>query len=291
MGIIRTLGKVTSSKVFEKVEDRFVIKQNQKQNQKENQEQTSNYCNYIKANLIRIRKTITDLEIETKTLIDQVSSMETMKLSFKEKSELRKNKERANKNLKYLYLTRDCFTALAKNASGVILKNEELLLVIKFTPFFDGVPVLDIDDDEEGDTSLLGAFREVGQEFKEAFVSSKKSEKHIDFNRYLYRYSEKIKEQSMPDVASAIENFTNAMASQEVQDTTVSETSVETTALQSASDEIECSNCRIMLKANTKFCPECGTKIVVKKSFFCTECGEPVNPSKKFCANCGAKID
>ena len=80
---------------------------------------------------------------------------------------------------------RDFFTALAKNASGLILKNEELMLVIKFAPYFDGVPVLDIDDDEDSDDSVLGAFKEVGQELKEAFISSKKDSKHFDFDEYM----------------------------------------------------------------------------------------------------------
>lgn len=47
------------------------------------------------------------------------------------------------------------------------------MLLNKFAPYFDGVPVLDIYE-ESSDDSLLGAFKKVGQELKETFVSSKK---------------------------------------------------------------------------------------------------------------------
>ena len=135
MGIWGALGKMAGSKVIEKVESELTKKQNR--------EQTSGYCNYIKSNLVRIYKQIADLENETKALIGEVSALKGVKLSFKEKGALRKTKEKTESNLKYLYLARDFFTALAKNASGLILSNEELDLVIKFVPFFDGVPVLD----------------------------------------------------------------------------------------------------------------------------------------------------
>ena len=129
--------------------------------------------------MVRIYKLIAELEGETKTLISNVASMKGAKLSFKEKCDFRKLKDKTEKNLRYLYLTRDFFTALAKNASGLTLKDEDLMLVTKFAPFFDGVPVLDIDDDDDSDDSLLGAFKEVGQEFKEVFISSKKAQRTL----------------------------------------------------------------------------------------------------------------
>ena len=289
MGIWGALGKMAGSKVIAKVEDELTKKQNR--------EQTSGYCNYIKCNLARVCKLIADLESETKALIGEVAALKGVKLSFKEKGAFRKTKEKAETNLKYLYLSRDFFTALAKNASGLILSKEELDLVIKFAPFFDGVPVLDIDDDEDSDDSVLGAFKEVGQELKEAFISSKKGAKKFDFDEYLYRYDEKIDEFIMPDVDSAVENFKNTMA----QETPVASATVATsaptvaasappTAPVVASEEIECPNCHIKLSANSKFCLECGSKIEIKKSAFCIECGESLAPGAKFCASCGTKV-
>lgn len=281
MGIFGVIGKMAGSKIVDKVEDELTKKQNR--------EQTSGYCKYIKTNLVRISKMIADLENETKTLIEQIQANKGVKLSFREKGDFRKTKEKANKNLEYLYLVRDFFTALAKNASGLILKNEELMLVTKFAPYFDGVPVLDVDDDEDSDDSVLGAFKEVGQELKEAFISSKKGSNHFDFDEYLYRYSEKIEEYIMPDIDSAIESFNSAMAAQETTATPVAETPV-AVASAASSEEIECPNCHTKLAANTKFCPECGNKVEAKKPAFCTECGEPINPGSKFCSSCGTKI-
>ena len=281
MDIFGVIGKMAGSKIVDKVEDELTKKQNR--------EQTSGYCKYIKTNLVRISKMIADLENETKTLIEQIQANKGVKLSFREKGDFRKTKEKANKNLEYLYLVRDFFTALAKNASGLILKNEELMLVTKFAPYFDGVPVLDVDDDEDSDDSVLGAFKEVGQELKEAFISSKKGSNHFDFDEYLYRYSEKIEEYIMPDIDSAIESFNSAMAAQETTATPVAETPV-AVASAASSEEIECPNCHTKLAANAKFCPECGNKVEAKKPAFCTECGEPINPGSKFCSSCGAKI-
>ena len=153
----------------------------------------------------------------------------------------------------------------------------------------DYVPVLDVDDDEDSDDSVLGAFKEVGQELKEAFISSKKGSKHFDFEEYLYRYSEKIEEYIMPDIESAIENFNNAMAAQETPVTPVAEAPVAVASVAS-SEEIECPSCHTKLAANAKFCPECGNKIEAKKPAFCTECGEPITPGSKFCSSCGTKI-
>lgn len=281
MGIFGVIGKMAGSKIVDKVEDELTKKQNR--------EQTSGYCKYIKTNLVRISKMIADLENETKTLIEQIQANKGVKLSFREKGDFRKTKEKANKNLEYLYLVRDFFTALAKNASGLILKNEELMLVTKFAPYFDGVPVLDVDDDEDSDDSVLGAFKEVGQELKEAFISSKKGSNHFDFDEYLYRYSEKIEEYIMPDIDSAIESFNSVMAAQEATATPVAETPV-AVASAASSEEIECPNCHTKLAANAKFCPECGNKVEAKKPAFCTECGEPINPGSKFCSSCGTKI-
>ncbi len=286
MGLFGVIGKMAGSKIVEKVEDELTKKQNR--------EQTSGYCKYIRTNLARVSKMITELECETKTLIEQIQAKKGVKLSFREKGEFRKLKDKANKNLEYLYLIRDFFTALAKNASGLILKNEELMLVTKFAPYFDGVPVLDVDDDDDSDDSVLGAFKEVGQELKEAFISSKKGSNHFDFDEYLYRYSEKIEEYVMPDIVSAIESFNNAMAAQEAPATPAVEAPAVSAPVASApavaTEEIECPNCHTKLAANAKFCPECGNKIEVKKPAFCIECGEPLAPGAKFCSGCGTKV-
>ena len=279
MGIFATMGKLAGSKIAEKVGDELTKKQNQ--------EQTNSYCKYIKTNLARVSKMIAELECETKALIEQLQDKKGVKLSFKDKANFRKTKEKIIQNLGYLYLIRDFFTTLAKNASGLVLKNEELMLVTKFSPYFDGVPVLSIDD-ENRDASLLGEFKEVAQEMKSMFISSKKGSNHFEFAEYLHRYSEKIEEFIMPDIDSAIENFNSALAAQENIGAVAVESPAAVTA--ASSKKIECPNCHAKLAADAKFCPECGKKIEIKKSAFCPECGTPISPDSKFCSSCGTRI-
>ena len=286
MGILGMLGKVAGSKVVETVENERIKKQNR--------EQTSRYCNYIKINITRICKMIAELERETKALIDEVVIMKGVKLSFKEKGNFRKTKEKISKNMRYLYLTRDFFTALSKNAGGVILKNEELMLVTKFAPFFDGVPVLEIDDDDDRDDSILGEFKEIGRELKEAFISSKKNPNSFDFDEYMSRYEEKLEEYIVPDINSAIESFKNIIAMQE--ETVASASAVPpvvsppSAVEQTSSEETECPNCHTKIKAGSKFCLECGNKVEIRKPAFCSECGVPIAPGAKFCSVCGSRI-
>lgn len=277
MGLFNTIGKMAGSKVLEKVTDEFTKKQNR--------EQSGGYCNYVRTNLARICKMLAELEGETKALISNVSAAKGVKLTFKEKGETRKTKEKAEKNLQYLYLARDVFTALSKTASGLTLNDEDVVLVAKFAPFFDGVPVLDIYEDDDSDDSLLGAFKEVGQEFMEVFISSKKSAKKFDFDEYLYRYEEKIGDFIIPDVDSAIESFKAAMAIEEP--AVVAPITAEPAA---EAEQIACPNCGTMIASNAKFCLECGNKIEIKKPSFCTQCGEPIVEGAKFCAACGSKI-
>lgn len=280
MGLFGMLGKVAGSKVVEKVEDELT--------KKKNREQTSSYCKYIKNNMSRIHKILDDLESETKSLVEEINSKKGIKLSFKEKGDFRKLKDKAYTNLQYLYLSRDFFTTLAKNASGLILKNEELLLVTKFAPFFDGVPVLDIDD-EDDDDSVLGAFKDIGKELKEAFISSKKDSNHFDFEEYLYRYEEKLEEYIIPDIKNAIDNFNQATVEQDPIVVEKKEPEIVTTS-DKMNNEIECPHCHAKLSSTSKFCPECGTKMEIKKPAFCTQCGEPIVEGSKFCANCGTKL-
>ncbi|MBP3392696.1 MAG: zinc ribbon domain-containing protein [Clostridia bacterium] len=275
MGVFGVIGKIASSNVIERVEYELTKKQNR--------EQTSKYCTYIENNVDRIHNFLTDLCSETQNIIEGNLSKKGSKLFFFGKGEVKKNKEQVKKNLQYLYLSRDYFTILSKNASGIALKNEELILVLKFSPYFDGVPVLDIDD-EDCDDSLIGSFKEIGQELMSALVSSKFKSKHFDFAEYLSRYDEQIEKYEMPNIDAAIGNFKNTM-------TTLKEsTVVDEPMLEVISKQKKCPNCQKLLDVNSKFCPECGTKIEIEKMTFCTQCGEPLTDNPKFCGNCGFKL-
>lgn len=49
---------------------------------------------------------------------------------------------------------------------------------------------------------------------------------------------------------------------------------------------IKCPSCSVMIAPTSKFCPECGKKIVTK----CPKCGKDFKPGTKFCPECGEKI-
>lgn len=60
---------------------------------------------------------------------------------------------------------------------------------------------------------------------------------------------------------------------------------------------VKCSNCSTPLAENTKFCSNCGTKVVRPsdesqggQKVFCSNCGEKLPPGSKFCSACGNKM-
>ena len=266
MGLFGKIGKFAGFKVVEKVEGEIAKKQNS--------EQTSRYCVYIRNNIIHASSLLINLQKETQSLIDEINAKKVVKLSFKEKWNLGKVKDKAHKNLEYLYLSRDFFVALSKNASGIELQREEILLVFRFAPYFDGIPVLDVDY-EESDDSIMGELKEIGKEILSEFVSLKKDANRFDFDDYLYRYDEQICDFIIPDIDSAIESFKKATGYNDIY---------------SALEETYCSNCHAKVLANSKFCPECGNNLDINKVKNCLQCGETIVDCAKFCANCGAKI-
>ena len=282
MGLIGIIGKVAGSKVVEKVEDELTKRQNR--------EQTSKYCDYMKNNIVRINKFLGDLKNETGILVDEISVSKGFKFSLKEAGKIKNIKKKAKTNLQYLYLSRDFFALLTKNASGIILQNEEMMLIKKFAPYFDGAPVLDLD--EEKDDSIVGALNEIKEEFMSAIISNKKSWKNFTFEDYLCRYEKMISEYEIPDVDGATESFIATMANLDANSATNREVSTNTTNIKQlqSDDEIECPSCHIKLDANSKFCNECGTKIEIKRPAFCSMCGNAITGNVKFCANCGNKL-
>lgn len=257
--------------------------------EKQKSEMISAYGNYIKNNMTRICKVISDLEAETRVLVDHVSESEGKRLQKNEKKAITQEKEKIYQNLQYLYLIRDFFTALAKNASNVMVKNDELALVVKFVPYFDGVPVLEVDDEDE-DQSILGIYKEILQMYKEIFISSKKSAKRFDFEEYLERYEEQIEEYIFPDIYSALDSFKNSINAQEKNDKTLNNTKKSASTNIEEKEVIVCPECGTKLVANAKFCLECGHKMEVSRPVFCSECGATLAPGVKFCSSCGNKV-
>ena len=61
MGLIRTIGKVATSKILDKAID----KAEEQLKKKQNRDQTIKYCTYIRDNITRIRTSLEDLQYET----------------------------------------------------------------------------------------------------------------------------------------------------------------------------------------------------------------------------------
>ena len=87
--------------------------------------------------------------------------------------------------LKYLYLSKDFLLFMSKYAIGIDLNEDQSTLIIKFSRYFDGIQVIEVEengedyDDEDEDDSVAGMFKEVTKEFKEVFYKSKSSSKKI----------------------------------------------------------------------------------------------------------------
>src|SRR5690606_2592062 len=117
------------------------------------------------------------LKIDVEDALNRIEKIEKSKLSYKEKGQLKKDKNECQTKLEYLYLTKDYLSNLVKYATGIALNQEQVSLIVKIAPYFDGVHVLDIEygyeDGDDDDDSLLGAFKETADEFKSIFVGSK----------------------------------------------------------------------------------------------------------------------
>ena len=89
MGLLGKIGKLVGSKAFETVKNGLTKKHDRELSKEQDREQSGSYCNYIKNNIVRICKLISEFESETKTLISSVLSLKGGRLSFKEKGDFR----------------------------------------------------------------------------------------------------------------------------------------------------------------------------------------------------------
>ena len=62
-----------------------------------------------------------------------------------------------------------------------------------------------------------------------------------------------------------------------------------TPRVKKAENLIKCPNCGADVKANAKFCPECGKKLT-EENKKCPKCGAQVKSGAKFCPECGEKL-
>lgn len=244
--------------------------------------------NYAKNNYESMCEKVSSLYNKTLELIAVINDLKSRKLSRDEKKQLVEAQEEAPENLEYLYLAKDYFIFLTRLANGMALKNEQMLLLVKFGAFFDGVDVLSDEDDEDVDDSLLADFKEIGRDFKEMFVSSKKQLSDFNLRDYVEeKYCDEIDDLKLPEIETALDAF-EKLANKE--NTSKVEEPIKDTH-QENGKTVECPNCHCSLPETAKFCPKCGTKIEPQGPAFCMECGSSLRPGAKFCPKCGAKIN
>lgn len=241
----------------------------------------------LKITLQACVKKVSSLYNETSELINKINDLKSHRLSRDEKKQLLKAQAEAPEKLEYLYLAKDYFIFLNRLANGMTLKNEQMLLLVKFGAFFDDVDVLS-DEDEDLDYSLLADFKEIGRDFKEMFISSKKQLSDFNLRDYVEeKYCDEITDLKLPDIETTLNTF-EKLANKE--NTSKVEEATKDTHQESEKTQ-ECPNCHCLLPETAKFCIKCGTKIEPQGPAFCMECGSSLRPGAKFCPKCGAKIN
>ena len=248
-------------------------------NQSQRSEDVKGVLRYVGSNIDIFESQLLSLAEETEGMINTLGSINGYdRASRKSQREIT---ERIKDNLNYLHLSKTFFSFLSKVAVGMKLTENQYIFIDKFCPFFDGIKVLSDDYDDEEDDSLLGAFKEMGNEFASAFVNGKKA---FSFDDYLLEFDEETTIYTIPDFKSSIISFKKAY----LQNNTKS-FSEEKDNSPSATNSIICSNCNATVAENMKFCPECGASLS-PKTIFCSECGNKCDSGMKFCPSCGHKM-
>jgi hypothetical protein len=281
--------KIENAAQSEKV---FQAKQKNKKLEKANI--VDSYLEYSKNNFDKIQNVILTLKSDIEMMKSKIQSYEDARLTFKEKSQLKKEKSSCEDKLQYLYLSKDYLMYLSKYENGIDLNEEQTSLIVKFARYFDGVQVIEIeeygdedDEDNEGkeDVSIVGMLKEsLKNEFREAFSNSKKASKFY-FSEYLVKYYyDKINQLEIPEVASVMGIFKKTIVSKNENTELIKD------PIDSIQNINECPNCNSKISANVKFCPDCGIKIEIPKPMVCEECSSSLVAGAKFCPECGHKV-
>lgn len=236
-------------------------------NEEKENSQIKAIIDYQKANIFGVEKILFSLKEEVNSLNSSISSVEnsSIKLTHKEKSEYRNQKNQLSDKLKYLYIATEFFTLINKLSSGFILSKTQQMLIIKFFPFFEGKPVLDIDyedeDDEDDDVSASDIFDE-----------------------YLETYDDLIEARQIPNIDDPFNIFKAQCSVVNTIDDKASANRIYD------NKQPVCRCCGEILPEESKFCPYCGTKYEEQKNCFCSECGAELLPDARFCMSCGHKV-
>lgn len=259
--------------------------------------------NYTVDNHDLVYSTINNLYDRCSSLkerIDSVAAAASAKIVGHElraiKRDAKTAETEARTKFKYLYLAKDYLTYLTTFANGLGLSESQLMLIIKFAPFFSGVSVLE--NEENGDLneseseSLLTEFKSIGLDMASMFVpirSNNLETKNFSFESYLEQFYERqLQRFELPDIAAVTTLFEKAV--ENYKHNQKSECPVGRQEESGNSDDLVCENCNMIINKGSKFCPNCGKEVSASRPKFCSECGASLNNSTKFCPNCGAKV-
>lgn len=247
---------------------------------KQQQENAQGVMRYVRSNIDVITSQLDALAEETQILVSSAESIVGYdRASRKSKQDIT---EKIEDNLKYLYLSKTFFSLLSKVTTGMNLTDNQYIFIERFHPFFDGIKVLSEDYNNDTDDSVLGMFKEVGNEFAQVFVSNKKP---FSFDDYLIDFEERANKYEIPDYKASIQLFIRTYSNNE----TNKDSANNEKSNNNSTNTIVCTNCNATVSNNMKFCPECGSSLAPKKKF-CPECGNKCEQGMKFCPYCGNKM-
>lgn len=227
------------------------------------------YLSHVSQNFEIIEKKILELRLEIQTQIKEIKAESNKKNGIFGLKKNNNKKYECQKKLSNLYLANDFLNCLVQHHNGISLSDDKKVLVIKFAPFFDGVDVLQVEDNEW--TTLLTRITATK-------VGRFKFEKYLERN-----HRDNILDLKLPDIDSTISSFKAIMSAIEVEP-------LKTESVDNDSNLVECVNCKSKISEGIKFCPKCGTKVKVNEVRFCTECGKELEDGDVFCSNCGQEV-
>lgn len=285
--------ELEKAKIENKAKNEKASKESELNRKQEKSSAVEGYLKYCKNNFEIIKNKVLALKKEIEIEVSSLKSTENVKLGFKENNQRKKDKALCESKLKYLYLSKDFLLFMSKYAIGINLNEDQSTLIIKFSRYFDGIQVIEVEengedyDDEDADDSVAGMFKDVAKEFKEVFYKSKSSSKKYEFfmMEYLEKYyDDRIDQLEIPEIDTVIETLKKALFDSN-DDKVSKEPVVETQNI------IQCSSCNAQVLSNVKFCPECGSKIETPQPSVCKGCGIELIPGTKFCPECGQKAN
>jgi len=171
----------------------------------------------------------------------------------------------------YLIDGEEQFNFQTKNKKTISIWIEEIRKLFGAESRYDSHgDVIDEDEDNyEDDDSLVGAFKEVGDEFKDVG------------REFAEAFGFKPKKKKKPENSNSRGGSTSKSLST------------------MANMGIRCPSCGEPISINSRFCPSCGAPIGIgngttikseQQEVVCPKCGKRLDPSLKFCTECGTEI-